>query len=1086
MRPQHSFVELNNARYNHDDEHAIVQEIHRGHHCKLHIYDCGMCGAQSSPSHLRPVISTGQIRGRDVWSSCIDQGTRPPSTEVRRWQSASELFDQYSIARPTGWLSDEEDLSFSGDGNASNPRFCRICHVCSARNWSPLLCSACGHRLCQRCLCEVPENNVEGHKGFSHHPSPTIELQGARYVEHPISAPESVHHQQRTGGSSTTHTHMQSSYRAEQNQSRIQRTVVIQTETKHKGRQINGPQRTASVPPPKNQKEETTSKTLAIRESQQSRQSNWKEDQSSSSAIGDASLRSRPTWSVKQNPFFLADRVATGKSAASPVSKDEGFDNPACRATHEGHHPYRHSTYCEQYKESDSKRIGIIPEHEQEFDNEISLPPLPSPTRTEQLSEELEHVHRHHSSGFHGPHHIAEHLAKALGIDFETLTSRSKVSELPASQPSRSKSRNVEISKSSKQVAPVQPVTEATPYQYVEVVMPPGHLRRDGTMEVPRFRNGKPSPSPKATPSGAQETRSPVRKLRHVESTKLGRSTPEGKLTEHGMSKESMETSTAMAHTRGLRQKPSADFTRSSQRRTKHRGSSQDDSRTADRLHATPKLRQVDFFYLEKDLVENATAPPQHEEVHSASVQEQHQAGTAINSFKKASQTKTEALPLSRIAHQDQSSAAPRPLEKPNPGKDFIARQKRHVEERTSSETANRIACNDQTRAVAPSPHVKSPPLWLKNPTKQPADIHTRLRHVSTSSQHNLWRSHLDNSQWIERSESLLDERKRHGCELSESKDEVGSASEQSASRNRKEAQVDSTTWYDLRSGLQSNEDEIIEVQMSLSQKAKGEAIVASDTETPVHADDHQDSSDACTSCCASSRDSSTVRGKHDHRGHNEHASPSVITTEHFLEEFKHKSETLQERYRRATLRAEEELQRMRVVQHAVQSEKDTTHTERQQVHPERHTRNKSANQPKTPSATASGFTTTPLQPRQLSFHENKDLESVNLSYRKTERNEASVRTDEHSELELHRPTAIAPPNHECCWKERYMGLTAEIRSLKAEISSRVDAEHSGYVQEQSMEKDDDLGIQGLTIVMHLKGKDDLVINTDLTQGVEE
>lgn len=49
--------------------------------------------------------------------------------------------------------------------------------------------------------------------------------------------------------------------------------------------------------------------------------------------------------------------------------------------------------------------------------------------------------------------------------------------------------------------------------------------------------------------------------------------------------------------------------------------------------------------------------------------------------------------------------------------------------------------------------------------------------------------------------------------------------------------------------------------------------------------------------------------------------------------------------------------------------------------------------------------------------------------------------------------------DHKCEWKEKYANLKAG-----------VDAE--GQV--------DGIGLEGLTIVLHMKGKDDLVINTDL------
>ncbi|KAI1107257.1 hypothetical protein F4804DRAFT_298187, partial [Jackrogersella minutella] len=91
------------------------------------------------------------------------------------------------------------------------------------------------------------------------------------------------------------------------------------------------------------------------------------------------------------------------------------------------------------------------------------------------------------------------------------------------------------------------------------------------------------------------------------------------------------------------------------------------------------------------------------------------------------------------------------------------------------------------------------------------------------------------------------------------------------------------------------------------------------------------------------------------------------------------------------------------------------------------------------------------------------------------------------SEFEIHRPSPIAPPNHDCSWKTRYLALAAEIRLLKAELSTRAslrgtDVDYTGQGGGIADEDDDDnLGIQGVTIIMHLRGRDDLIINTDLT-----
>lgn len=51
------------------------------------------------------------------------------------------------------------------------------------------------------------------------------------------------------------------------------------------------------------------------------------------------------------------------------------------------------------------------------------------------------------------------------------------------------------------------------------------------------------------------------------------------------------------------------------------------------------------------------------------------------------------------------------------------------------------------------------------------------------------------------------------------------------------------------------------------------------------------------------------------------------------------------------------------------------------------------------------------------------------------------------------------------------MKLEAEYRAMKSEMARR------------SLESEDELGIDGLTIVLHLKNKEDVVINTDLRQS---
>ncbi|KAI1144140.1 hypothetical protein F5Y05DRAFT_401249 [Hypoxylon sp. FL0543] len=129
------------------------------------------------------------------------------------------------------------------------------------------------------------------------------------------------------------------------------------------------------------------------------------------------------------------------------------------------------------------------------------------------------------------------------------------------------------------------------------------------------------------------------------------------------------------------------------------------------------------------------------------------------------------------------------------------------------------------------------------------------------------------------------------------------------------------------------------------------------------------------------------------------------------------------------------------------------------------------------PSSSMSRLSHSPLQPRQI---------LMNVDESTTSEGPTSALA---SDFEIHRPSPIAPPNHDCNWKDRYLALAAEIRLLKAELSTRASLaiRDVDYTEEGggavAIDDDDDLGIESITIIIHLRGRDDMVINTDLTQG---
>lgn len=78
------------------------------------------------------------------------------------------------------------------------------------------------------------------------------------------------------------------------------------------------------------------------------------------------------------------------------------------------------------------------------------------------------------------------------------------------------------------------------------------------------------------------------------------------------------------------------------------------------------------------------------------------------------------------------------------------------------------------------------------------------------------------------------------------------------------------------------------------------------------------------------------------------------------------------------------------------------------------------------------------------------------------------------------RPQNAAPQEHMRTWRIRYLDLSLELEQTRLQQRQpQIDIGIGGVAPGHDC---GDYGIEGLTIVMHMKGKDDLVINTDLTR----
>ncbi|KAF5026281.1 hypothetical protein F66182_1631 [Fusarium sp. NRRL 66182] len=87
----------------------------------------------------------------------------------------------------------------------------------------------------------------------------------------------------------------------------------------------------------------------------------------------------------------------------------------------------------------------------------------------------------------------------------------------------------------------------------------------------------------------------------------------------------------------------------------------------------------------------------------------------------------------------------------------------------------------------------------------------------------------------------------------------------------------------------------------------------------------------------------------------------------------------------------------------------------------------------------------------------------------------------------IHDPRPVMPYNHMCAWRARYMDLKADVDQLGAEsVHQSPGKQAEGGIGASCSLPHGDIDIEGLTVVMHLRGREDLVINTDLKEDLYE
>lgn len=793
---------------------------------------------------------------------------------------------------------------------------------------------------------------------------------------------------------------------------------------------------------------------------------------------GTNTLRPRPTWSVKENPFVVADKkakeaisgqsipgggVAPGQGqtrkcfrVSSPESPGEGpweCENAACRKTHEGHLPFRHSVLCALHRSSGTDEADHCPlENGATCDPSMEKADEKKMAAVVALHAHHDTVHRHHSAGLHGPRHIAEHLSMAVG--HQRRAARSKLAFQSSKSPEFDecdnpdakchlpKAKALAVATHLDPISSVQPIAEVDSFQHVEVLLPRGH-------EEARPGNAKGSQRLDTPPS----TQTPVPQTSHTLSQPLryvGLTKPLGgsagvQAWLHGRSEKYYQAGSTDEQRQESRHAPLSELSKHGKERNdrrevapsprrwlQHNGVSRSDEKNDAQFLQSPKIRQGSPW----------TRTDVSGKIERRSPPVQVYAG-------KLRKPVRGSLPDAPEAIGDHSTE-----EHAEMGR------KLHIAIHRDSRHAERDFVNDRKISNVPKARIASPPAWLKTPGKQARDTFSRLRHVETQGHKNFSGRSQEHEAPFEHPNRLVHPSRHHidsSGQTSGAENDIRISSKDSSTASQgttKRFQKDSGTWLGRQPGLE------VQTQAQPNTKSASPAPqpqrwqeeqnprTAQTQAMPSYPRTRSVVSDRCVFCEAPTPTPSIGHDLHFPGYNNEAPSPSAsIATDHPADTTR-MLEMSHEGYRRATMWAQAELDQLCQV---VESRAGRRATSDSLTMEDR--------------ATASGFTGALATRESLSCG------------------------DRASDLELHRPTPIAPPNHDCSWKDRYMALTAEIRLLKAQMTDRLingEPDTGIAVQDHESRPDEDLGIQGLTIVMHLKGKDDLVINTDLTQDVGE
>lgn len=341
-------------------------------------------------------------------SSYLDSTNRSrTASSTEKCQDAMDILEQYGISRPSGWFSDG-DAGTPDQIKQTKSMLSQICHSCGNPLAFERYCPHCGHDSCMKCTGQTPGQPL-GHRVLNS----SVQYQEHSFIgkipELPIQGehPESEHSHAARTTVDTTHRRKLSRFASEPD------TPRASFRTKKQSRQRPKTDHNTLKP--------TRKKTIAA--------------------------PTEISSSVKNNPFFVADRgmkkeapepeITTRsvqverkprpsdcvpnrlKSSSPRVSHiEEQCPDPGCRATHDGHHPTRHSIGCATRRSlgaqvvegNDLDMIDTDKHSPEDKEHTHSLRDSPSRSKLQMKIDQL----YHHGQDLHHSQHIMEHLSAGV------------------------------------------------------------------------------------------------------------------------------------------------------------------------------------------------------------------------------------------------------------------------------------------------------------------------------------------------------------------------------------------------------------------------------------------------------------------------------------------------------------------------------------------------------------------------------------------------------------------------------------------------------------------------------------------------